>query len=148
MRTEDRVIPDLLCGRDEHLVRDTEAPELRGRQGAAATHRAASGAYAVTGAALTGWPGGTCGYRPISARSHRRVASPQPSTTLPTPCESPTAIETASTTKRRAISARCQPSQPSAPYPPSGLRCSEARTQNGVIGAPAFTLPTQLPLRA
>jgi hypothetical protein len=32
MRTEDRVIPDLLCGRDEHLVRDTEAPELRGRQ--------------------------------------------------------------------------------------------------------------------
>jgi hypothetical protein len=67
MRTEDRVIPDLLCGRDEHLVRDTEAPELRGRQGAAATHRAASVAYAVTGAALTGWPGGTCGYRPISA---------------------------------------------------------------------------------
>lgn len=62
MRTEDRVIPDLLCGRDEHLVRDTEAPELRG------THRAASVAYAVTGAALTGWPGGTCGYRPISAR--------------------------------------------------------------------------------
>ena len=61
MRTEDRVIPDLLCGRDEHLVRDTEAPELRGRQGAA-THRAASVAYAVTGAALTGWPGGTCGY--------------------------------------------------------------------------------------
>jgi hypothetical protein len=49
MRTEDRVIPDLLCGRDEHLVRDTEAPELRGRQGAAATHRAASVAYAVTG---------------------------------------------------------------------------------------------------
>ena len=89
MRTEDRVIPDLLCGRDEHLVRDTEAPELRGRQGAAATHRAASVAYAVTGAALTGWPGGTCGYRPISARSHRRVASPQRSTTLPTPCESP-----------------------------------------------------------
>src|SRR5258708_37265771 len=86
MRTEDRVIPDLLCGRDEHLVRDTEAPELRGRQGAAAAHRAASVAYAVTGAALTGWPGGTCGYRPISARSHRRVASPQPSTTLPTPC--------------------------------------------------------------
>ena len=85
MRTEDRVIPDLLCGRDEHLVRDTQAPELRGRQGAAATHRAASVAYAVTGAALTGWPGGTCGYRPISARSHRRVASPQPSTTLPTP---------------------------------------------------------------
>jgi hypothetical protein len=36
-------------------VRDTEAPELRGRQGAAATHRAASVAYAVTGAALTGW---------------------------------------------------------------------------------------------
>ena len=68
MRTEDRVIPDLLCGRDEHLVRDTEAPELRGRQGAAATHRAAGVAYAVTGAALTGWPGGTCGYRPISAR--------------------------------------------------------------------------------
>jgi len=68
MRTEDRVIPDLLCGRDEHLVRDTEAPELRGRQGAAATHRAASVAHAVTGAAaLTGWPGGTCGYRPISA---------------------------------------------------------------------------------
>jgi hypothetical protein len=85
MRTEDRVIPDLLCGRDEHLVRDTEAPELRGRQGAAATHSAASVAYAVTGAVLTGWPGGTCGYRPISARSHRRVASPQPSTTLPTP---------------------------------------------------------------
>src|SRR5216683_23313 len=85
MRTEDRVIPDLPCGRDEHLVRDTQAPELRGRQGAAATHRAASVAYAVTGAALTGWPGGTCGYRPISARSHRRVASPQPSTTLPTP---------------------------------------------------------------
>ena len=55
MRTEDRVIPDLLCGRDEHLVRDTEAPELRGRQGAAATHRAASVAYAVTRAALTGW---------------------------------------------------------------------------------------------
>lgn len=49
MRTEDRVIPDLLCGRDEHLVRDTAAPELRGRQGAAATHRAASVAYAVTG---------------------------------------------------------------------------------------------------
>jgi hypothetical protein len=42
MRTEDRVIPDLLCGRDEHLVRDTEAPELRRRQGTAATHRAAS----------------------------------------------------------------------------------------------------------
>ena len=62
------------------------SPELRGRQGAAATHRAGSVAYAVTGAALTGWPGGTCGYRPISARSHRRVASPQPSTTLPTPC--------------------------------------------------------------
>jgi hypothetical protein len=85
MRTEDRVIPDLLCGRDEHLVRDTEATELRGRQDAAATHRAASVAYAATGAALTGWPGGTCGYRPISARSHRRVASPQPSTTLRTP---------------------------------------------------------------
>ena len=61
MRTEDRVISDLLRGRDEHFVRDTEAPELRGRQGAAATHRAAE-------AALTGWPGGTCGYRPISAR--------------------------------------------------------------------------------
>jgi hypothetical protein len=30
MRTEDRVIPDLLCGHDEHLVRETEAPELRG----------------------------------------------------------------------------------------------------------------------
>jgi hypothetical protein len=48
MRTEDRVIPDLLCGRDEHLVRDTEAPELRGRQGAAATHRAASVGYAAS----------------------------------------------------------------------------------------------------
>src|SRR5712671_3149617 len=93
MRTEDRVIPDLLCGRDEHLVRDTEAPELRGRQGAAATHRAASVAYAVTGAALTGWPGGTCSYRPISARSHRRVASPQPSTTLPTPWPHPVGRE-------------------------------------------------------
>ena len=90
MRTEGRVIPDLLCGRDEHLVRDTEAPELRGRQ-CAATHRAASVAYAVTGVALTGRPGGTCGYRPISARSHRRVASPQPSTTLPTPCPGPSA---------------------------------------------------------
>jgi hypothetical protein len=41
----------LLCGRDDHLARNTEAPELRGRQGAAATHRAASVAYAVTGAA-------------------------------------------------------------------------------------------------
>jgi hypothetical protein len=37
--------------RGEHLVRDTEAPELRGRQGAAATHRAASVAYAVTATA-------------------------------------------------------------------------------------------------
>ena len=72
-------------GRDEHLVRDTEASQLNGRQGAAATHRAASVAYAVAGAALTGWPGGTYGYRPISARSHRRLVSPQPSTTLPTP---------------------------------------------------------------
>ena len=68
MGTDDRVIPGLLCGRDEHLVRDTEARELRGRQGAAAPHRAASVAYAVTGAALTDWPGGTCGYGPISAR--------------------------------------------------------------------------------
>jgi|SRR5579862_1215121 len=32
MRTEDRVIPDLLCGRNERLVRDTEAPELRSRR--------------------------------------------------------------------------------------------------------------------
>lgn len=55
MRTEDRVIPDLLCGRDEHLVRDTDAPELRGRQGAAATHRAASVAYAVSGCCVPGF---------------------------------------------------------------------------------------------
>jgi hypothetical protein len=54
MRTEDRVIPDLRCGRDEHLVRDTEAPELRGRQGAAATHRAASVAYAASTPAQRG----------------------------------------------------------------------------------------------
>src|SRR6266852_3681421 len=74
MRTEDRVIPDLLCGRDEHLVRDTEAPELRGRQGAAATHRAASVAYAVTGAALTRWPGGRPPRRRRHDRQHRHSA--------------------------------------------------------------------------
>ena len=43
-----------LRARDEHLVRDTEAPELRGRQGAAATHRTASVAYAVTALRLDG----------------------------------------------------------------------------------------------
>jgi hypothetical protein len=33
MRTDDRVIRDLLYGRDEHLMRDTKFPELRGQQG-------------------------------------------------------------------------------------------------------------------